>query len=108
MAGCFPEKPRWCLIEQVCQGSKVLSVLNGPEDRILRYIRLAFTFFTIKFNRIVLYPRMYMHWTAISGFKVASVIQQGQLDKLVFVYVIPIGYVLYMALTINTTHPELH
>ena len=23
MAGCFPEKPRWCLIEQVCQGSKV-------------------------------------------------------------------------------------
>ena len=23
MAGCFPEKPRWCLGEQVCQGSKV-------------------------------------------------------------------------------------
>ena len=23
MAGCFPEKLRWCLIEQVCQGSKV-------------------------------------------------------------------------------------
>ena len=23
MAGCFPEKPRWCLSEQVCQGSKV-------------------------------------------------------------------------------------
>ncbi|KAK2187572.1 hypothetical protein NP493_161g01026 [Ridgeia piscesae] len=20
---CFPEKPRWCLSEQVCQGSKV-------------------------------------------------------------------------------------
>ena len=23
MAGCFPEKLRWCLSEQVCQGSKV-------------------------------------------------------------------------------------
>ena len=23
MTGCFPEKPRWCLIEQVCQGNKV-------------------------------------------------------------------------------------
>ena len=23
MAGCFTEKLRWCLIEQVCQGSKV-------------------------------------------------------------------------------------
>ena len=38
MAGCFPEKPRWCLIEQVCQGSKVESALNGPEDWILCYL----------------------------------------------------------------------
>ena len=32
MARCFPEKPRWCLGEQICQGSKVKSALNGPED----------------------------------------------------------------------------
>ena len=32
MARCFPEKPRWCLSEQICQGSKVKSALNGPED----------------------------------------------------------------------------
>ena len=25
MAGCFPEKLKWFLIEQVCQGSKVFS-----------------------------------------------------------------------------------
>ena len=23
MAGCFPEKLRWCLSEQICQGSEV-------------------------------------------------------------------------------------
>ena len=23
VVGCLPEKPRWCLIEQVCRGSKV-------------------------------------------------------------------------------------
>ena len=39
MAGCFPEKPRWCLSEQVCQESKVQSALSGPEDWILHYIR---------------------------------------------------------------------
>ena len=35
----FPEKLRWCLIEQVCQGSKVKSGLSNPEDWVLRYIR---------------------------------------------------------------------
>ena len=35
----LPEKPRWCLSEQVCPGSKVYSALSGPEDWILRYIR---------------------------------------------------------------------
>ena len=39
MAGCFPEKPRWCLSEQVCPGSKVYSALSNPEDWILQYIR---------------------------------------------------------------------
>ena len=34
-----PEKPRWCLGEQVCQGGKVQSALSSPEDWILRYIR---------------------------------------------------------------------
>ena len=38
-SGCFPETLRRCLIEQVCQGSKVLSGLRNPEDWILRYIR---------------------------------------------------------------------
>ena len=28
MAECFPEKLRWCLIEQVCQGN----VFSNPED----------------------------------------------------------------------------
>ena len=27
VAECFPAKLRWCLIEQVCQGSKVCSAL---------------------------------------------------------------------------------
>ena len=49
------------------------------------------------------------HWTGISGFKAASVVQQGRLDKLVFVYVIPIGYVLYSTWTIlyNTSRTTL-
>ena len=42
MAGCFLEKLRRCLIEQVCQGSKVLSGLNGPEEWILRNKSLSF------------------------------------------------------------------
>ena len=37
--GCFPEKSRGCLIEQVCQGSIVYSALNNPEVWILRYIK---------------------------------------------------------------------
>ena len=42
---CFPEKPSWCRIEQVCQGrQKVWSALSGPTDWILRYIKT--TFFT--------------------------------------------------------------
>ena len=32
VAGCFPEKLRWCLVEQICQGSKVQSVMSDPED----------------------------------------------------------------------------
>ena len=39
------QKPRWCLIEQVCQGSKVYSALNGPEDWILHYIRTCLYLF---------------------------------------------------------------
>ena len=38
MAGCFPEKLIWCLIENICQGSKV----NNPEVSILRYITTYF------------------------------------------------------------------
>ena len=30
---------RWCLIEQVCQGSEVKSALSSPEVRVLPYIR---------------------------------------------------------------------
>ena len=36
VAGDFPEKLKWCLIAQFCQGSKAL---RSPEDWILRYIR---------------------------------------------------------------------
>ena len=43
---CFPEKPSWCRIEQVCQGGQnVYSALSGPTDRILRYIKHTFTFY---------------------------------------------------------------
>ena len=44
MVGCFPEKPKWCLSEQICQGSTVYSALNSPEDWILRYILYLFTY----------------------------------------------------------------
>ena len=36
LSGWFSEKLRQCLIEQVCQGNKVL---NSLEDGIMRYIR---------------------------------------------------------------------
>ena len=39
LAGCFPEKSRWCLTEQTCQGSKVYSALSSPVDWIMCYIR---------------------------------------------------------------------
>ena len=46
MVGCFPEKRKWCLSKQVCQGSKVQSALSGPGDWILRYIGTClFAFF---------------------------------------------------------------
>ena len=35
VAGCFPEKLRWCLIEQ---GTKMQSNFSNPEDWILLYI----------------------------------------------------------------------
>ena len=35
----LPEKPRWCLSEQNCQGNKVNSILSSSEDWILRFIR---------------------------------------------------------------------
>ena len=47
MAGCFPETPRWCLSEQVCQGSKVKGAVNGPEDWILLYIRTCLFYFSL-------------------------------------------------------------
>ena len=47
MAGCFPEKLRLCLIEQVCHGDKC-SVLSNPEDWILGYIRTCRYLFTFR------------------------------------------------------------
>ena len=46
MAGCFPEKLRWHLIEQAaCMGNKVKSSVSCTENWILRYenIPLLFT-----------------------------------------------------------------
>ena len=51
MAGCFPEKPRLCLSEQVCEGSKVKCALNGPEDWILCYIKTCL-YFTLIYSTI--------------------------------------------------------
>ena len=39
MAGCFPEKLSRCVIDEVCQGSKMLNLLSSPDYQILRYIR---------------------------------------------------------------------
>ena len=37
---------RWCLIEYVCQGSKMWSILSSPENLILCYFRTYLYFLT--------------------------------------------------------------
>ena len=54
VAGCFPEKLRWCLIEQVCQGSKAQSALNNPENGILLYVRTFKKWFAFRCTLMIL------------------------------------------------------
>ena len=48
MAGCFPEKLRWYLSEQVCGEVMCKSALSSPMDWILRYIETYLYFFFYK------------------------------------------------------------
>ena len=71
MAGCFPEKPRRCLSEQVCQGSKVWSALNGPEDWILRYIRTCLLIVDDRLRKFRFLP-LTTHWPLLTHWLVKA------------------------------------
>ena len=47
LTGCFPEKLRRYLVEQVCQGVKCKG-LSRPEDRTLRYIRTCVLYYNYR------------------------------------------------------------
>ena len=45
MAGCFPEKPRWCLSEQVCQGSvKCFERSSGLDTALYKNVPLLYIY----------------------------------------------------------------
>ena len=59
VAGCFLEKSRWCVIEQVCQEVKCKLLLCNCDDWILSYIRTYRLFFSLNKMFIITTIKMY-------------------------------------------------